>query len=236
MHPYNKDAVGSVFTRSFTEDSMSMAYASRATRVLRQAERYGRIPRGQGRLHHRVRLPGQAARPQAGAQPAQARRTALNESDRLFYGDPRIRAVAQFELYDVAEPRERGHLQHGPAHPRRPAAAGWGAYRMPLVVTKLAADQVEVWGQVRPANARTRVALFAAREGGAFARIGSPATNASGYFKLRVPARRRAALRYRTTWASPNGETFPSRTATAGQADQVPREALDPLTMARSAA
>ena len=88
---------------------------------------------------------------------------------------------------------------------------------MPLVVTKLAPDQVEVWGQVRPANAPTRVALFAARRGGGFARIGSPATNASGYFKLRVRRQGAAALRYRTTWASPNGETFPSRTAAAGR-------------------
>ena len=48
VHPYNKDAVGSVFTRSFTKDSMSMAYTSRATRVLRQAESTGGSRAGRG--------------------------------------------------------------------------------------------------------------------------------------------------------------------------------------------
>ena len=100
---------------------------------------------------------------------------------------------------------------------------------MPLVVTKLAPDQVEVWGQVRPANARTRVALFAARRGGGFVRIGSPATNASGYFKLRVRRQDAASLRYRTTWASPNGETFPSRTASAGRKIRYFEKASGPL-------
>ena len=70
---------------------------------------------------------------------------------------------------------------------------------------------------MRPANFRTQVALFAARKGGKFVRIGSPRTNASGYFKLRVRRGQAAKLRYRTTWASPNGETFPSRTAAAGR-------------------
>ena len=66
VHPYNKDAVGSVFTRSFTEDSMAMAYTSRATRVLRQAEQLRAHPARARRLHHRVRLPVQARRTRRG--------------------------------------------------------------------------------------------------------------------------------------------------------------------------
>ena len=48
MHPYNKDAVGSVFTRSVTKDSMPMAYTSRRHPRAAPRERYGRIPRGRG--------------------------------------------------------------------------------------------------------------------------------------------------------------------------------------------
>lgn len=215
IHPYNKDAVGTVFTRSFTKDSMSMAYASRATRVLRQAEKYKRIPRGRGvyitEFGFQVKPPDKK-----GLSPrSQAR--ALNESDRMFFGDPRIRAVAQFELYDVPEPETEDIYNTGLRTRDGTLRPSWGAYRMPLVVTKLAANQVEVWGQVRPANVRTQVALFAARKGGKFTRIGSPRTNASGYFKVRVRRGQAANLRYRTTWASPNGETFPSRTASAGK-------------------
>ena len=71
-------------------------------------------------------------------------------------------------------------------------------------------------GSGAPANDRTQVALFAARKGAKFAQIGAPRTNASGYFKLRVRRPGAASLRYLTAWAAPNGETFPSRTATAG--------------------
>jgi hypothetical protein len=75
---------------------------------------------------------------------------------------------------------------------------------------------VEVWGQVRPAKKRTRVALLAGRPGARPKRIGSPATNPSGYFRIRVKRGSAATLRYRFTWHSPNGETFSSRTAIAG--------------------
>ena len=142
----------------------------------------------------------------------------MNESERLFYGDRRIRATAQFELYDVPEGLEDEDVYNtGLRTQAGQLKPSWGAYRMPLVVTRLADNQVEVWGQVRPSNARTQVALFAARKGGTFARIGTPRTNASGFFKLRVRRGQAAKLRYRTTWPAPNGETFASRTAAAGK-------------------
>ncbi|HYI36776.1 MAG TPA: hypothetical protein VEX39_09245 [Thermoleophilaceae bacterium] len=215
VHPYNKDAVGTVFTRSFTEDSMAMAYTNRATRVLRQGEKYGRIPRGRG--VYITEFGFQSKPPDKKGLSLNGQAKAMNESDRLFFGDRRIRAVAQFELYDVPELKDEDVYNTGLRTLAGQLKPSWGAYRMPLVVTRLSADQVEVWGQVRPSNVRTQVALFAARKGGRFARIGSPRTNASGYFKVRVRRGQAARLRYRTTWASPNGETFPSRTAAAGK-------------------
>ncbi len=215
IHPYNKDAVGSVFTRSYTKDSMAMAYTSRATRVLRRAEKYRRIPRGRGVYITEFGFQSNPPDKKGLSLGAQAR--AMNESDRLFFGDRRIRAVAQFELYDVPELKDEDVYNTGLRFGDGRLKPAWGAYRMPLVVTRLTATQVEVWGQVRPSNVRTRVALLAARKGGKFKRIGSPRTNASGYFRVRVRRGQAAKLRYRTTWASPNGETFPSRTATAGR-------------------
>ena len=214
VHPYNKDAVGSVFTRSATKDSMAMAYTSRATRVLRRGERYGRIPRGRG--VYVTEFGFQTNPPDKKGLSLARHARALNESDRLFYGDKRIRAVAQFELYDVPEVDDDDVYNTGLRTQAGKLKPSWGAYRMPLVVTKLSDDQVEVWGQVRPSNDRTQVALFAARKGAKFAQIAAPRTNASGYFKLRVRRPGAAGLRYLTAWAAPNGETFPSRTATAG--------------------
>ncbi|HEX5910244.1 MAG TPA: hypothetical protein VFY44_07100 [Thermoleophilaceae bacterium] len=215
VHPYNKDAVGTVFTRSFTKDSMSMAYTGRATRVLRRAERYGRIPRGRG--VYITEFGFQTKPPDKKGLSFNAQAKAMNESDRLFFGDKRIRAVAQFELYDVPEGVDDDVYNTGLRTQACQLKPSWGAYRMPLVVTRLADDSVEVWGQVRPSNARTQVALFAGRKGGQLVRIGSPRTNASGYFKVRVRRGQAAKLRYRFTWPAPNGETFASRTASAGK-------------------
>jgi hypothetical protein len=85
------------------------------------------------------------------------------------------------------------------------------------VVTTISATEVEVWGQVRPATKRTRVTLLAGRPGATPKRIGSPATNSTGYFRIRVKRGSAATLRYRFTWPSPNGEKFSSRTAVAGR-------------------
>ena len=150
----------------------------------------------------------------------------MNESDRLFYGDQRIRAVAQFELYDVPEVEDDDVYNTGLRTQAGQLKPSWGAYRMPLVVTKLSDNQVEVWGQVRPANDRTQVALFAARKGAKFAQIGAPRTNASGYFKLRVRAARRSqpALPHRLGGAQRRDVPQPHRHRRAP--DQVPREAL----------
>ncbi len=216
VHPYNKDATGNVFTRSFTKDSMAMAYLSRATRVLRTAERYHRIPKGKGVWITEFGFQSNPPDHRYGLN-LQSQARALNESDRLFFGDPRVRAISQFELYDAPELRHEDVYNTGLRAIDGKLKPAWSAYRMPLVVTRLAGNQVEVFGQVRPAKKRTRVALFAGRKGAKAKRVGSPATNRSGYFRIRLKRGSAATLRYRFTWPSPNGETFSSRTATAGR-------------------
>jgi hypothetical protein len=216
VHPYNKDAVGNVFTRSFTKDSMSMAYLSRATRLLRDAEKYKRIPKGRGIYITEFGFQSKPEDRKGLSLQSQAR--AINEADRLFFGDPRVKSVSQFELYDSPELPHDDVYNTGLREKNGKLKPSWAAYRMPLVVTKISADEVEVWGQVRPATRSTRVALLAGRPGTTPKRIGSPATNPAGYFRIRVKRGSAATLRYRFTWPSPNGETFSSRTAVAGRA------------------
>ncbi len=216
VHPYNKDAAGNVFTRSFTKDSMSMAYVSRATRVLRTAERYKRIPKGKGVWVTEFGFQSNPPDRRHGLN-LQSQARALNESDRLFFGDPRVRALSQFELYDAPEHPRQDVYNTGLRTLDGKLKPAWGAYRLPLVVSRISANVVEVFGQVRPAKKKTRVTLFAARRGAKAKRVGSPLTNRSGYFRIRLKRGSAAALRYRFSWPSPNGETFSSRTATAGR-------------------
>lgn len=216
VHPYNKDASGNVFTRSFTKDSMSMAYLSRATRVLRTAERYRRIPKGKGVWVTEFGFQSNPPDSRYGLN-LQSHARALNEADRLFFGDPRVRAVTQFELYDAPERRKEDIYNTGLRTINGKLKPAWGAYRMPLVVTRLSANVVEVFGHVRPAKRRTTVTLLAARKGAKSKRVARPVTNRSGFFRIRLKRGSAAALRYRFSWPSPNGETFSSRTATAGQ-------------------
>ena len=88
---------------------------------------------------------------------------------------------------------------------------------MPLVVTRLGRDRVEVWGQVRPADGRVRPAIEIARGTAAGAVVGRPLTNAAGYYRFVVTRRGAASLRYRASWTDPNGEELLSRVAAAGQ-------------------
>jgi hypothetical protein len=86
---------------------------------------------------------------------------------------------------------------------------------MPLVVTRLSAGSVEVWGQVRPATGRTRPVVEIA---GRSAVVGRPLTNSTGYYRFVVRRARAARLRYRASWTDPAGETFSSRVASPGRA------------------
>jgi hypothetical protein len=90
---------------------------------------------------------------------------------------------------------------------------------MPLVVTKLARDRVEVWGMVRPAPGKARVVISAAprRRGAAAETVRSTVTGRNGYFRIRLARHRAAGLRYRAQWTAPGGDVFSSRLASAGR-------------------
>jgi hypothetical protein len=211
LHPYNNFAIGSVFTRSYTKDSLPMAYMSRAHRLLDRAARLRRIPPRRGIYVTEFGFQSSPPNPFGDALSLTRHAAAINEADRLFYGDRRVRAIAQYELFDVGNPGEFNTGLRFADGERKPA---FDAYRMPLVVSRLAADRVEVWGQVRPANGRTQAVVEIAGGGTV---IGRPTTNAAGYYRFVVRRSGAARSRYSATWAAPDGETLRSRVASAGR-------------------
>lgn len=210
LHPYNNFAIGSVFTRSHTKDSLAMGYVSRAHKLLDRAARHGRVPRGRGIYVTEFGFQSSPPNPFGDALSLGRQAAAINEADRLFFGDPRVRSVAQYELYDVGNP---GEFNTGLRFAEGGAKPSLAAYRMPLVVSRLGADRVEVWGQVRPATGRVRVAV----ETTSGAAVGRPLTNGSGYYRFVVRRRGAAGMRYRASWTAPDGERLRSRVATAGR-------------------
>ena len=209
LHPYNNYAIGSVYTRSHTKDSLAMGYVSRAHRLLDRAAR-----RGCGIYVTEFGFQSSPPNPFGDALSLSRQAAAINEADRLVFGDRRVRSVAQYELYDVGNP---GEFNTGLRFADGEAKPSLAAYRMPLVVTRLGRDRVEVWGQVRPADGRVRPAIEIARGTAAGAVVGRPLTNAAGYYRFVVTRRGAASLRYRASWTDPNGEELLSRVAAAGQ-------------------
>jgi len=214
VHPYNKDATGTVFERPATLDSLPMSSLYRVHRLADRAASLGRIPRS-GRGIYVTEFGFQTNPPdeELGLDPTAHART-LNESDRLFSRDPRVRSVAQFELYD--EP-DIDVINSGLRYRRGGLKPAWRAYRMPLVVSRAPGGGVEVWGQVRPAEGRVRAAIVGAPRGGRYSVLRRPTTNRSGIFRIFVRRPGARALRYQLRWREPGGEQLRSRVARAGR-------------------
>jgi hypothetical protein len=211
VHPYNQDGGGSVFSRSFTLDSLPLAYLRRLHTVMDRAARRGRIPRGKGiyitEFGFQSRPPDRLVRISLPRHAA-----SINEAERLFFADGRVKAIAQYELFDAPDHREFNTGLRLRSGRKKPA---WDAFRMPLVASRLARGVVEVWGMVRPATGQVRPALRASGSDG-FTTVARPLTNPSGYFRIRLRRANAERLRYRLEWRAPTGETFRSRVARPG--------------------
>ena len=213
-HPYNNFGRGSVFSKSYTKDSLALAYVSRLHRLMRIAERRGRIPRGRGLYMTEFGFQTNPPDTKRG-QSLSSQARAINEADRLFFGDRRVVAISQFQLKDAPEPDDgRDVYNTGLRLPDGRLKPAWGAYRMPLVVSRLGRGVVEVWGQVRPAEGRVVARVQVQRRGG-WVTVATPRTNPAGYFRFNRRASRRT--RWRVEWDPPRGRVMRSRTATAGR-------------------
>jgi hypothetical protein len=211
VHPYNQDALGSVFSTSKTKASMPMGYLSRADRLLALAEKYKRVPKKRGIYITEFGFQSQPANSRGLSPDGQAR--ALNESDRLFYADKRVKSVAQFELYDVPDKPFEDIFNTGLFRQDGVAKPSLAAWRLPLVVTRLRANRVEVWGQVRPGRGRVRATVqVAGAATGPFKTLKRVRTNRAGYFRFEVKRARAARQHYRLTWKGHS-----SRVAKAGR-------------------
>jgi len=212
-HPYNNFATGNVFTKTRQKDALFLAYTSRLHRLMRAAERRRRIPRG--RQIYMTEFGFQTNPPDRKRGQSLARQArSINEADRLFFGDRRVAAVSQFELFDAPELKGEDVYNTGLRLRNGRLKPAWGAYRIPLVVSRLGRGQVEVWGQVRPAEGAT-VARVQVSRGGRWTTVATPRTNAAGYF--RIKRRSSAKTRWRLEWVAPGGALMRSRVASAGR-------------------
>jgi len=217
VHPYNQGGYGTPQSRTRTKTSLPLAYMPRLHRLLAAAARRGRIGGGKGIWVTEFGFQTRPPDPLGVSLDAQARY--INESDRLFYADRRIKSVAQYELTDVPQ---RDQFNTG-LRLLRPGAQkpAYAAYRMPIVVTKgSSANSVEVYGQARPARligGATRVAVQM-QVAGVFTTIAQPLTNSRGIFRVNLSQSGAAGARWRLVWQDPTtAQLLMSREAVAGK-------------------
>lgn len=217
VHPYNADATGTVFDRPATFDSLPMSALYRVHRLADRAVRFGRIPRsGKGVYITEFGFQSNPPDRERGLRPA-AHARALNEGDRLFALDPRVKSVAQFELFDAPEPKDQDVYNTGLRLIGGALKPAWRAYRMPLVVTKISSGEVEVWGQVRSARGRARPVILAGPGQASLSQVRRVTTNGAGIFRVVVRRPGASGLRWQLRWRDPSGEEIRSRVASAGR-------------------
>jgi hypothetical protein len=148
----------------------------------------------------------------------------LNEADYMAWGDPRVRSVGQFQLYD-SPPDHRfkadqfGYwdtFQTGLAYADGKVKPAFAAYRMPLWIPHPDFDpgsEVLVWGQVRPAQSLDATALVQWRApGGSWTTLGQATAAApSHYFTALVSPPGTGEIRI--AWAVTPQSTYYSRAA-----------------------
>jgi len=218
VHPYNFGGYGNAQSRTSTKSSLPLAYMPRLYRLLDGAARHGRIGRGKGAFVTEFGFQTRPPDPFGVSWGAQAR--LINESDRLFYGDRRIKSVSQYELTDVPQ---RSQFNTGLRSNRGQAKPAYAAYQVPIVVTRRSGSSVEVYGQARPSRLLmggpvTRVDVQMARGGGSFASVAQPLTNRRGIFRINVNRAGASSARWRVVWQNlDSGQVFTSRVARAGK-------------------
>ena len=104
---------------SHTKDSLPIAYVSRLGRLMRTAERHGRIPRSRGIYLTEFGFQTNPPDRKRG-QSLTAHARSINQADRLFFADPAGRGGGAVRAFDAPEPETQRRLQHRPA----PASTG----------------------------------------------------------------------------------------------------------------
>lgn len=219
VHPYNSGAYGTPQSRTKSEFALPLAYLPRLHRLIDRAKKLGRITRRAPIISTEFGF--QSKPPETGVGSGSAPTLAeqaryINESDRLFYADPRVIMVGQYELTDPPETDVFNSGLRFAETSGRAEKPSYEAYRVPIVVTRLSSRKVEVYGQVRPGGSAS-VAIQTSKGGGPFTTVRSVNTSPRGMFKVTVSRKGAAKLRWRLSYVSPGGGFFTSRIAQAGK-------------------
>jgi hypothetical protein len=223
IHPYNQGGFGPPNRTTTSKTALPQQYLPRLHRLMKKAAARGRVPGGKGIY---ITEFGYQTNPPDRISTITPKRHAqyINESDRLFFGDSRIKTVAQYQLVDVDDVTQyNSGLRFAGGAKRKKAS--YDAYRLPIVVTKKSSSLVEVYGQVRPARQARLANVFSAPElqfaapGRGFATIKRPGLNSVGIFRTNVRRSGAAAGRWRIKWQNGliGGVSY-SRVAKAGKA------------------
>ena len=218
IHPYNANAYGSPRSKTRSKTALPLAYMPRLHRLIDVAKRFRRIRRRAPILStefgFQTKPPERGLGTRTAPSPAKQAQY-INEADRLFYGDPRVTMVSQYELTDPPETDVFNSGLRFAENSGRDVKPSYEAYRMPIVVTRRSRRSVEVYGQLRPGGSAS-VQIQAAKGGGSFTAVRSARTNGRGMFKVNVRRAGATRLRWRLALSGPGGLTT-SRIAKAGK-------------------
>jgi hypothetical protein len=219
IHPYNQGGFGPPNRKTTSKTALPQQYIPRLHRLMKRAAGRGRVPGGRGIFMTEFGYQTNPPDPISFTSPKEQAQY-INESDRLFYGDPRVKTVAQYQLVDV---KKADQYNSGLRFAGGQKKASYDAYRLPIVVTKRSSRRVEVWGQVRPARFARTLGSFVKPEvqfslGGAWKTVGRPSPNSVGIFKINQSRAGAASGRWRIKWQNTiDGGISYSRSAKAAK-------------------
>jgi hypothetical protein len=212
-HPYTRGG-SQPPTSKGSSTEITISSVSRLKTILRQAGAKRRIPRN---LPIQYTEFGFQTNPPDGLFGVSlAKQSAwINESDFIAWHDPRVRAVAQYEMRDEAS---LSAFQSGLRFNDGRLKPSWAAYRLPLWVARRG-SKLLVWGQLRPAadGAVEQVDIQnAPTANGTFTSVRTVTVRSrKGFFNVKLP--KRAGV-WRVAWTpSTGGGAILSRVARPGR-------------------
>jgi hypothetical protein len=201
IHPYNQGGLGPPRRKTSSKTALPQQYIPRLHRLMARAAGRGRVPGGRGIYMTEFGYQTRPPDPVSFTSPREQAQY-INESDRLFYGDPRVKTVAQYQLVDVPIADQYNSGLRFAGGKKKPS---YDAYRLPIVVTKRSSRRVEVWGQVRPARFARTLGGFVNPEiqftlGGAWKTVSRPSPNSVGIFRVNQNRAGASSGRWRIKW------------------------------------
>lgn len=211
-HPYTRGGAGSP-TSVVGPGDVTLARIGKLSKLLDKARHLRRVP---SRLPIYLTEYGFQTNPPdrlSGVSPTLAA-TWLNQSDWIAYNNSRIKAVAQYELFDE---KPLHSFQTGLRFRNGKAKPGLAAYRLPLWVV-FRGGRTTIWGQVRAGERGSKVdVLMQKTRRSGFRRFKTVTIGSSrGFFRL---VTRRRAYRWRLSYKPP----FTSRRQLSRAAAPAPR-------------